>query len=92
MVEQLQLNSITFFQGWLFCDGWFIEDIFHISKAKDKILTYLQPLAKYQANRVVLISNICNQIDIIIGVNIRPEDCQNYQHGKYFYKTVSCEE
>lgn len=85
VVEQLQYQSLNFFQGWLFRDGWFVDDITNLHKHGQAIRTYFQPLKKYQDNVEKLIFSIRSQTDILIGVHIRHGDYQQHQNGRYFY-------
>jgi hypothetical protein len=77
--------GLNFFQGWLFRDGWFIDEISNLHQHREKICTYFQPLKKYQLNVAKLISNIRNQSSLIIGIHIRQGDYQQHQNGRYFY-------
>ncbi|WP_375495781.1 alpha-1,2-fucosyltransferase [uncultured Nostoc sp.] len=85
ITKDIKLGSINFFQGWVFRDGWFVDDISNLKKHQEKIRAYFQPLDKYQLNVAKLISNIRSRTDIIIGVHIRHGDYQQHQNGKYFY-------
>lgn len=87
LVQELQANYITFFQGWLLRDGWFINDLEMLSKHKLAIRQYFQPLKTHQFNVTHLISKIRQQTDVIIGVHIRQGDYLQHQNGKYFYNT-----
>jgi hypothetical protein len=86
IVQKLHSLAPNFFQGWLFRDGWFMEDISLLRQHGDKIRRYFQPLAKYQLNVESLISNIRKQTDILVGVHIRQGDYQHHQNGRYFYR------
>ncbi len=66
----------------------FMKDISNIRNHRDKIRTYFQLVLKYQANILLGIFNICNQTDIVMGVNLRQGNYHNYQNAKYFYKNV----
>ncbi|MTJ11702.1 hypothetical protein FJR11_03620 [Anabaena sp. UHCC 0187] len=83
--QQINPHAINFFQGWLFRDGWFIEDIANLRQYADTIRTYFRPLPKYQSNIANLISKIRHHSDVIIGVHIRQGDYQSHQDGRYFY-------
>ncbi|MEH1818062.1 MAG: alpha-1,2-fucosyltransferase [Nostoc sp.] len=85
ITKELKSQNISFFQGWMFRDGWFIDDISNLQKHGEKIRAYFQPLKKYQLNVEKLISNIRSQADIIIGVHIRHGDYQQHQNGRFFY-------
>ncbi|MEI1373615.1 alpha-1,2-fucosyltransferase [Nostoc sp. UHCC 0926] len=85
ITKELKLRSINFFQGWVFRDGWFVDDISNLQKHGEKIRAYFQPLKKYQLNVAKLISNIRSQTDVIIGVHVRHGDYQQHQNGRYFY-------
>ncbi|BAY07381.1 alpha-1,2-fucosyltransferase [Calothrix sp. NIES-2098] len=85
IINNLKTGSLNFFQGWLFRDGWFVDDLPILRKHREEICTYFQPLSKYQLNVDKLISNIRSEAEIIIGVHIRHGDYQQHQHGLYFY-------
>jgi hypothetical protein len=85
ITKELKSGSINFFQGWMFRDGWFVDDISNLQKHGEQIRAYFQPLKKYQLNVAKLMSNIRSQTDVIIGVHIRHGDYQEHQNGKYFY-------
>jgi hypothetical protein len=85
ITKNLKSGSINFFQGWVFRDGWFVDDISNLKKHHQEIRAYFQPLKKYQLNVAKLISNIRDQTDILVGVHIRHGDYQQHQNGKYFY-------
>ena len=85
ITKELKSRSINFFQGWVFRDGWFVDDISNLQKHGEKIRAYFQPLKKYQLNVAKLISNIRSQTDVIIGVHVRHGDYQQHQNGRYFY-------
>jgi hypothetical protein len=86
IVEQLKPKSLNFFKGWLFRDGWFVDETANLRKHSDAIRAYFQPLKKYQENIAKLISNIRNGTDILIGVHIRQGDYRQHQDGRYFYQ------
>lgn len=85
ITKELKSGSINFFQGWMFRDGWFVDDLSNLQKHGEKIRAYFQPLKKYQLNVTNLISQIRSQTDVIVGVHIRHGDYQEHQNGKYFY-------
>ncbi|MDF0553889.1 alpha-1,2-fucosyltransferase [Kamptonema sp. UHCC 0994] len=85
-IETLKHSSIICFQGWVFRDGWFVEDVPKLYKYADRIRAYFKPLERYTINVNNLISNIKNSADIIIGVHIRQGDYVQHQRGRYFYK------
>ncbi|MDZ7958871.1 MAG: alpha-1,2-fucosyltransferase [Aulosira sp. DedQUE10] len=85
IVNELKPRSINFFQGWLFRDGWFVDDLPVLHKHREKICTYFQPLNKYKLNVEKLISNVRSQADIVIGAHIRQGDYQQHHNGLYFY-------
>jgi Glycosyl transferase family 11 len=85
ILKDLKPGSLNFFQGWLFRDGWFVDDLPILRKHREEICTYFQPLDKYKINIDQLISNIRSQSEIIVGVHIRHGDYQQHQHGLYFY-------
>lgn len=84
-IETLKHSSIVCFQGWVFRDGWFVEDVPKLYKYADRIRAYFKPLERYTINVNNLISNIKNSADIIIGVHIRQGDYVQHQRGRYFY-------
>lgn len=84
-VNELKSGSLNFFQGWLFRDGWFVDDLPILRKHREKICTYFHPLNKYSINVDKLISNIRSQAEIIIGVHVRHGDYQQHHNGLYFY-------
>lgn len=86
IVEQLKPGSINFFKGWLFRDGWFVDETVNLRKHGDAIRAYFQPLKKYQENVSKLISSIRSKTDVLIGVHIRQGDYQQHQNGRYFYQ------
>jgi Glycosyl transferase family 11 len=83
--KELNLNKINFFQGWLFRDGWFVEDIPNFKKHRNIICNYFQPIEKHQLNINNLIFRVRQQAKIVIGVHIRQGDYQQHQNGRYFY-------
>lgn len=85
IAEQVKKDSLFFFQGWLFRDGWFIGDIDNLRKHGDAIRAYFTPLKMYETNVLTLIERIRNGIDILIGVHIRQGDYEKHQEGRYFY-------
>lgn len=85
IAKELQPKAVNFFQGWLFRDGWFVDDTSNLRRHQEKIRAYFQPLKQYQLNIANLVSKIRSQTDIIIGVHIRQGDYQYHQDGKYFY-------
>ncbi|MEH1886613.1 alpha-1,2-fucosyltransferase [Nostoc sp.] len=85
ITKELKSGSINFFQGWMFRDGWFVDDLSNLQKHGEKIRAYFQPLNKYQLNVANLISQIRSETDAIVGIHIRHGDYQEHQNGKYFY-------
>jgi len=85
IVNELKSGSTNFFQGWLFRDGWFVDDLPVLRKHREKICSYFQPLNKYKLNIKKLISHVRSQADIVIGVHIRHGDYQQHHNGLYFY-------
>jgi hypothetical protein len=85
IVNDLNPRTLNFFQGWLFRDGWFVDDLPTLHKHRETICTYFQPLNKYKLNVDKLISHIRSQAEIIIGVHIRHGDYQQHHNGLYFY-------
>lgn len=86
-IETLKDSSIVCFQGWVFRDGWFVEDLPKLHKYADRIRAYFTPLERYTINVNNLILNIKNSADIIVGIHIRQGDYAQHQNGRYFYKT-----
>ncbi|MBD2440641.1 alpha-1,2-fucosyltransferase [Nostoc sp. FACHB-110] len=87
LINELKTHHLNFFQGWLFRDGWFINDMTNLSKHKLAIREYFRPLKVHQVNVSHLISKIRQTTDVIIGVHIRQGDYLQHQNGKYFYNT-----
>ncbi|MEG4205552.1 alpha-1,2-fucosyltransferase [Microcoleus sp. Pol7_A1] len=86
-IEQIKHRSIVAFQGWLFRDGWFVEDVPTLHKYADQIRAYFAPLERYRINVDRLILNVKNNSDIIVGIHIRQGDYAQHQKGRYFYTT-----
>ena len=86
-IQTLKHSSIVCFQGWIFRDGWFVEDLPKLHKYADEIRSYFTPLEQYTINVDSLMLNVKNNADIIIGVHIRQGDYTQHQRGRYFYKT-----
>ncbi|RUR80144.1 alpha-1,2-fucosyltransferase [Chlorogloeopsis fritschii PCC 9212] len=86
LVEKLQPGKLTFFQGWLFRDGWFVAEVDKLRKHKEAIRTYFQPLKKYQVNISKLISVVRQETDIVIGIHIRHGDYRQHQDSRYFFE------
>jgi hypothetical protein len=87
IIAQLKSNSLNFFKGWLFRDGWFVGETENLQKHGDAIRAYFQPLKIYQENVAKLILNLKNETDILIGVHIRQGDYRQHQNGRYFYES-----
>ncbi|MBD2359315.1 alpha-1,2-fucosyltransferase [Tolypothrix sp. FACHB-123] len=85
IINDLNLKSINFFQGWLFRDGWFVNDLPLLGKHRAKICAYFQPLYQYKVNVSKLMSQVRSQAEIVIGVHIRHGDYQQHHNGQYFY-------
>ncbi|HIK08513.1 MAG TPA: alpha-1,2-fucosyltransferase [Trichormus sp. M33_DOE_039] len=85
--NELKPSGINFFQGWLFRDGWFVEDLAILHKHRETICSYFKPASKYQLNVNKKIAKIRHSTDLLVGVHIRQGDYQNHQDGKYFYQT-----
>lgn len=83
--EQLK-PGINFFQGWLYCDGWFVSETGNLHKHSAAIRTYFKPLKIHQTNVSKLISSIRSQTDILVGIHIRQGDYQRHRGGRYFYQ------
>ena len=86
-IQTIKHSSIVCFQGWLFRDGWFVEDLPKLHKYADQIRAYFTPLQQYTINVNSLILNVKHNADIIIGVHIRQGDYGQHQKGRYFYTT-----
>ena len=86
-IQAIKHSSTICFQGWLFRDGWFVEDLPKLYKYADEIRSYFTPLQQYTINVDNLILNVKNNADIIIGLHIRQGDYAQHQRGRYFYKT-----
>lgn len=83
--EKLDRASIVCFKGWLFRDGWFVEDLPLLRKHAAPIRSYFTPTYTYRINASNLISNLKNSADIIVGIHIRQGDYDRHQNGRYFY-------
>ncbi|MGA9382203.1 MAG: alpha-1,2-fucosyltransferase [Phormidium sp.] len=84
---QIQRRKLNFFDGYLFRDGWFVEDLELLRKYAEPIRYYFKPLKKYRDNVANLIENARRDTDILVGVHIRQGDYQNHQNGRYFFTT-----
>ena len=87
LVKQIKPETVNFFQGWIFRDGWFVDDLENLHKHAEEIRSYFTPLEQYQLNVSKLISKLRGEADILIGVHIRQGDYQQHQAGRYFYPT-----
>ena len=85
--EKINRSSIICFQGWLFRDGWFVEDVPKLHKYADEIRAYFTPLERYTINVDRLILNVKKNSDLIVGIHIRQGDYAQHQKGRYFYTT-----
>ena len=85
--EQIDRSSIVCFQGWLFRDGWFVEDVPKLHKHADRIRAYLAPLEPYKINVERLMLKIKKASEPTIGIHIRQGDYAQHQKGRYFYTT-----
>lgn len=85
--NELKQRSIFCFKGWLFRDGWFVEDTKKLYDYAPQIRAYFTPLEKYQSHVNTLISNTRHNSDLVIGVHIRQGDYAQHQKGRYFYQT-----
>lgn len=83
--EKLDRASIICFKGWLFRDGWFVEDLPKLREYAAPIRSYFTPVEPYKINVNNLMSNLKNRADIIIGIHIRQGDYERHQNGRYFY-------
>jgi len=84
-IEKVKRGSIICFKGWLFRDGWFVEDTPKLREYADRIRAYFTPLERYTINVNNLISSIKNSADTIVGIHIRQGDYAQHQNGRYFY-------
>jgi Glycosyl transferase family 11 len=83
--EKLDRAAIICFTGWLFRDGWFVEDLPKLRQHADPIRSYFTPVEPYKINVNNLIATLKNSADIIIGIHIRQGDYDRHQNGRYFY-------
>lgn len=83
--EKLDRTAIICFTGWLFRDGWFVEDLPKLRQHADQIRSYFTPVEPYKINVNNLIATLKNSDDIIIGIHIRQGDYDRHQNGRYFY-------
>ena len=83
--QPIKHGSNVCFQGWLFRDGWFVEDTPKLRKYADSIRAYFTPLKRYTVNPDRLISTIKDSADIIVGIHVRQGDYAQHQNGRYFY-------
>ncbi len=86
-IEQIKHGSIVCFQGWLFRDGWLVEDVPNLHKYADPIRAYFAPLERYRINVYRLILNLKNYSDMLVRIHIRQGDYERHQKGRYFYTT-----
>jgi len=86
-ITELKESSILCFQGWLFRDGWFVEDSQKLYNYAPQIRAYFTPIDKYVSNVNNLISSLRIESDMIVGVHIRQGDYTDHQKGRYFYTT-----
>ncbi len=86
-ISTIKHSSIVCFQGWLFRDGWFVEDLPKLHKYADQIRAYFTPLQQYTINVNSLILNVRNNADLIVGIHIRQGDYAQHQKGRYFHTT-----
>ncbi|MDY6805507.1 MAG: alpha-1,2-fucosyltransferase [Cyanobacteriota bacterium] len=78
--------KLVFFTGWLYREGWFVEDLKKLRKHRNQIREYLKPMKRYQVNVNNLMSKLRTDANVvIIGVHIRQGDYQQHQDGRYFY-------
>jgi hypothetical protein len=85
--EKFDRASIICFTGWLFRDGWFVEDLPKLREYAAPIRAYLTPVDRYKINVNNPISNIKNSTEILIGIHIRQGDYDRHQNGRYFYSS-----
>lgn len=84
-IKELKKSLFVCFEGWLFRDGWFVEDTKTLQKYAPQIRAYLTPQRVYQVNVSKAIAGLKIQADILIGVHIRQGDYEQHQQGRYFY-------
>ena len=72
-------NKLFFFQGFPLLAFSSLE------KHGDKVREYFTPLMQYQERISLLINELRESSDLLIGVVIRHGDYREWQNGKYFY-------
>jgi hypothetical protein len=85
--NQIISQPITFLQGWLYREGWFIEDLQLLHKYRDSIRKYFTPQAKYQAAVSALVGRAKQSCDLLVGLHIRQGDYAEFKNGKFFFTT-----
>jgi Glycosyl transferase family 11 len=84
--EQYQPDRLQLVHGWLYRDGWYVEELSRLAKHRSAIVEYFQPLDVYQARINAFIQPLRNAHDLLIGIHIRRGDYQGHQDGRYFYE------
>ena len=78
-------GKINFIQGWLFREGWFIEDRSLLLKHQSRIKSYFRPIAKHRKNLLEFIKPLKNKYDLIVGIHVRQGDYKDFKGGRYFF-------
>ena len=65
-------------------DG-FLEEKKTLSKHAPFIREYFKPIEHHQKNINILISDIREKYDLIVGVHLRKGDYKTWMNGKYYY-------
>jgi hypothetical protein len=84
---QIRKNSLNFIQGWLFREGWFIEDRDLLAQYSPVIKDYFQPLGRYRKTISQFMATLRRDYAIVIGMHVRQGDYQAFKAGRYFYES-----
>jgi len=74
-------------QGWLYREGWFVEDLQLLHKYRDLIRKYFTPLVHHQTSVAALVSRAKQCCDVLIGLHIRQGDYAEHKNGIFFFTT-----
>jgi Glycosyl transferase family 11 len=83
--EQYCRDQFQLVHGWLYRDGWYLDEMPRLAKHRSAIVEYFQPLDIYQERIDALIQPLRDAHDLLIGIHIRRGDYQGHQGGRYFY-------
>lgn len=82
---QLQSRTLNFIQGWLFREGWFMEDRELLASHAAMIKAYFSPRKLYRDRVSHYMAQLRHQHSLVIGVHVRQGDYQTFKSGRYFY-------